>query len=185
MMNLTPKEKEVGKENFRAAVAEGQSRRDFLKEGVLAGVVAGGGLGAFYFGYDKTLGDPLRVGVLGTGDEGSVLIGAINPEFVQVKAIADIRPYNQFRAFHGDCYSPTAQAVRPGLLAKYGWNTEEQAKRHVKVYNDYMELLEEEQGNIEAVIIALPLHLHAPAAIAAMKAGLHVLTEKLMAHSVH
>ena len=35
------------------------------------------------------------------------------------------------------------------------------------------------------MIIALPLHLHAPAAIAAMKAGLHVLTEKLMAHSVH
>ena len=38
---------------------------------------------------------------------------------------------------------------------------------------------------VEAVIIALPLHLHAPAAIAAMEAGLHVLTEKLMAHSVH
>ena len=37
---------------------------------------------------------------------------------------------------------------------------------------------------IEAVIIALPLHLHAPAAIAAMQAGLHVITEKLMAHSV-
>ena len=35
------------------------------------------------------------------------------------------------------------------------------------------------------MIIALPLHLHAPAAIAAMKAGLHVLTEKLMGHSVH
>ena len=33
--------------------------------------------------------------------------------------------------------------------------------------------------------MALPLHLHAPAAIAAMNAGLHVLTEKLMAHSVH
>ncbi len=35
------------------------------------------------------------------------------------------------------------------------------------------------------MIIALPLHLHAPAAIAAMKAGLHVMTEKLMGHSVH
>jgi predicted dehydrogenase len=31
----------------------------------------------------------------------------------------------------------------------------------------------------------LPLHLHAPASIAALKAGLHVLTEKLMGHSVH
>ena len=35
------------------------------------------------------------------------------------------------------------------------------------------------------MIIALPLHLHALAAVAAMKAGLHVMTEKLMGHSVH
>ena len=40
--------------------------------------------------------------MIGTGDEGSVLIGALNPEFIEVKAIADIRPFNQFRAFHGD-----------------------------------------------------------------------------------
>ena len=44
----------------------------------------------------------LRVGVIGTGDEGSVLLGAINPDFIEVKAIADIRPYNIWRAFHGD-----------------------------------------------------------------------------------
>jgi len=28
------------------------SRRDFLKEGIVAGAVAGGSLGAFYFGYE-------------------------------------------------------------------------------------------------------------------------------------
>jgi predicted dehydrogenase len=38
--------------------------------------------------------------------------------------------------------------------------------------------------NVEAVIIALPLHLHAQAAIQAMLAGKDVLTEKLMGHSV-
>ena len=179
MMNLTPKEREAGKENFRAAA--GESRRDFLKQGILAGAVAGGGLGAFYFGYDKTLADPVRVGVLGTGDEGSVLIGAVNPDFIQVQAIADVRPYNQWRAFNGDWGQP----ARPGLLAKYGWKTEDEAKKHVRVYDDYKDLLEKEQDNIEAVIIALPLHLHALAAIAAMKKGLHVMTEKLMAHSVH
>jgi len=178
MTNLTPEEREAGKEGARAA--GGQSRRDFLKQGILAGAVAGGGLGAFYFGYEKTLADPVRVGVLGTGDEGNVLIGAVNPDFIQVKAIADIRPYNQWRAFNGEWGQP----ARPGLLAKYGWKTEDEARKHVKVYEDYNELLEKEQ-DIEAVIIALPLHLHAPAAIAAMKRGLHVMTEKLMAHSVH
>ncbi|HBO45782.1 MAG TPA: gfo/Idh/MocA family oxidoreductase [Planctomycetaceae bacterium] len=180
-MNLTPQQRAAGKENFSAEV----SRRGFLKTGLAAGVVAGGGLGAFYFGYTKAHGDPIRVGVIGTGDEGSVLIGAINPDYLQVTSIADIRPYSIHRAFHGDHYSDAALAARCGLMTKYGWNTEDEARRHVKVYGNYRELIDAEKGNLDGVIIALPLHLHAAAAIAAMKAGLHVLTEKLMGHSVH
>jgi predicted dehydrogenase len=182
-MYLTPEEKEVGKENFNAAIGSPLTRREFLQGGIAAGVVSGGGLGAFYFGYGKSVPEPVRVGVLGTGDEGNVLIGAVNPEFVQITSIADIRPYNIHRAFHGDVYSPVAQKVRCGLMEKYGWKTEDEARKHVNVYGDYRELLENEP-DIEAVIIALPLHLHAPAAIAAMRAGKHVLTEKLMGHSV-
>ena len=179
-MTLSPEEKEAGRQNYADV-----TRRDFLKGGSAAVAVAGGGIGAFCFGYGKAEGNPVRVGVLGTGDEGSVLIGAVNPEYIQITAIADIRPYNQHRAFHGDHdNSPAALAARPGLMAKYGWQTEDEAKKHVKVYGDYRELLENEP-DIEAVIIALPLHLHAPAAIAAMKAGKHVMTEKLMGHSVH
>ena len=171
-------------------VTAGVNRRDFIKGSVAAGVVVGGGLGAFYFGYEKAIGKPLRVAVIGTGDEGSVLIGAINPEFIEVRSIADIRPYNIWRAFHGDRYSEASLAARPGLMAKYGWNTETEARRHVKVYEKerggFTELINgAARDGIEAVVIALPLHLHAPAAMAAMKAGLHVLTEKLMAHSVH
>ena len=184
-MNLTPQEKAAGKANFQDAMGE-FSRRDFLKGGVAAGVVSAGSLGAFYFGYQKAEGHPLRVGVLGTGDEGSVLIGAVTPDYIHIKSIADIRPYNVHRAFHGDVYSDAALAARPGLMAKYGWKTEDEARRHVKVYGDYRELIAQaKQDGLEGVIIALPLHLHAPAAIAAMKAGLHVLTEKLMGHSVH
>ncbi len=171
-------------------IDNGVTRRDFIAGTVAAGVVVGGGLGAFYFGYDKAIGRPLRVGVIGTGDEGSVLLGAINPEFIEVKAIADIRPYNVWRAFHGDHSSEAALAARPGLLAKYGWKTEDEARRHVKVYDHksggYEELIKQAKADgLEGIIIGLPLHLHAPAAIAAMKAGLHVITEKLMAHSVH
>ncbi len=71
-------------------------------------------------------------------------------------------------------------------MAKYGWKTRDEAARHVKVYGPYQDLIKNAKNDqIEAVIIALPLFLHAPAAIAAMKAGLHVITEKLMGHTVH
>ena len=158
------------------------TRRDLLKGGLAALAVPAAGGAAFYFGYDKAVGEPLRVGVIGTGDEGSVLIGALNPAYLQVCSIADIRPYSIYRAFHGE----VGVSVRPGLNAVYGWNNETEARKHVKVYGPWQELLENaKQDRLEGVIIALPLHLHAPVAIAAMQRGLHVLTEKLMGHSVH
>ncbi len=151
----------------------------------MAVAVPAAGAGAFYFGYSNTHGNPVRVGVLGTGDEAQVLIGAINPDYIDVKAIADIRPYNIYRAFNGDVYSDAALKARPGLCTKYGWKTEYEARKHVKVYTDYRDLLKNaKEDGIEAIIIGLPLHLHAPAAVMAMQLGLHVLTEKLMGHSV-
>lgn len=182
MMSLTPEEKATGQANFNDAVV---SRRDFMKGAAAAGTVSALSLGAAYFNYDP-VDRPVRVGVIGTGDEGNVLIGSINPDYVQVVAIADIRPYNVHRAFHGDVASPAAAAVRKGLMAVYDWKTEDEAREHVKVYDvsngGYPALIED--PDVEAVIIALPLHLHAPAACEAMKAGKHVLTEKLMAHNV-
>ena len=186
-MDLTPEERAIGKENFLAAMASPLLGRDFLETGIRKGIASGAGLGPYYFGYDESLDEPVRVGVIGTGDEGNVLLGAINPKFIEVKSIADIRPYSIYRAFHGDCTgSEAAQKARRGLLAVYGWKSEDEARKHVKVYNAYQELITNAKADgVEAVIIALPLHLHAPAAIAAMKAGLHVITEKLMGHSVH
>lgn len=180
-MNLSEPQKTIGKENFTDAV--NITRRDFLTGTVAAGIATGAGLGSIYFGYGKSVGDPLRVGVLGTGDEGSVLLGAHNPDYLNVVAIADIRPYNIFRAFHGDVSSPAAYAARSGLMSKYKWTSEDEARKQVKVYAAYEELLADD--DIEAVVIALPLHLHSVAAIKAMRAGKHVLTEKLMGHSIH
>jgi predicted dehydrogenase len=183
-MNLSPEERRIGKQNFNEAV--GTTRRDFLKGSLLAGGVAAGGLGAAYFGYEGKIDDRLRVGIIGTGDEGGVLIGAINPEFIDVVAIADIRPYSIYRAFYGDWYSDGARAARPGLLEVYKaekWTDRSAAEQHIKVYTDgYQSLLDD--ANVEAVIIALPLHLHHEAALAAMRKGKHALTEKLMAYNV-
>jgi predicted dehydrogenase len=185
-MNLSPEEKQIGKQNFDEAV--GTTRRDFLKGAMIAAGTAGAaGLGATYFNYTPLSVDQrLRVGIIGTGDEGGVLIGALNPAYIDVVALADIRPYSRYRAFHGDWYSPGAHAARPGLLEVYKEEfdgDEEKARKHIKVYeNGYVELLDD--ADVEAVIIALPLHLHHPAAIAAMRKGKHVLTEKLMGHDV-
>jgi predicted dehydrogenase len=192
-MHLTDEDRARGQRAFASATTSdvthkelakrGVNRRDFIKGAAATGAVAAVGLGGAYFGY-SSIDKPLRVGIIGTGDEGNVLIGAINPNYVQVVAIADIRPYNIYRALHGDASSPNAAKVRPGLLKVYGWKSEDQARQNVKVYTDrYQELLE--NSDVEAVIIALPLHLHCKVAIEAIAAGKHVLTEKLMGHSVH
>ena len=117
--------------------AAGCTRRGFIKGGLAAGAVATTGLGAFYFGYETALGKPVRVGVIGTGDEGSVLLGAMNPKFLEVCSIADIRPHSVYRAFHGEI----GVSARPGLMSVYGWKTENEARKHVKVYGSYDELL--------------------------------------------
>ncbi len=107
---------------------------------LVGGTAAAAGLGAVYFGYGPKLDDRLRVGIIGTGDEGGVLIGALNPDYIDVVAIADIRPYSQHRAFYGDWYSPGAHAARPGLLEVYkkakAGPTDEAAEKHIKVYDD-------------------------------------------------
>ncbi len=182
MDQLTPEEKTTGKNNFDEAV--GFTRREFLQGVIATGAVTGAGLGAMYFGYSK-VDNPVRVGVIGTGDEGNVLLGGCSPEYVQVVAIADARPSSIHRAFYGDWSSPAAAAARPGLISKAGYSSYEEARKNVKVYDGptaIRDILADD--SIEAIIIALPLHLHAPIAVQAMQAGKHVLTEKLMAHSV-
>ncbi len=182
-MNLTPEEREIGRGNYYDAV--GHTRRDFLKGALAAGIGSSAAAGAMYFGYESSVGDPVRIGVIGTGDEGNILIGALNPDYVQVVAISDIRPSSIHRAFHGDWGGGNpayTHSLRKGLMEIYGWPTEDEARAQVQVYEDYRDLLKDK--SIEGVIIALPLHLHAAAALAAMKAGKHVLTEKLMAHNI-
>ena len=69
--------------------------------------------------------------------------------------------------------------ARPGLIKQYGYGSEAEARKHVKVYDPsnggIQALLDDD--DIEAVIIALPLWLHAPIAVQAMRRSKHVLTE--------
>jgi predicted dehydrogenase len=175
-IDLTPEQREIGKKNFNRVVGqlanEGPNRRDFLK-----GLAAAGATlpisAAVYYGYHSLAGDPIKVGLIGAGDEGGVLVGEHNPEYLQFVAYSDIRPYNQKRIFTGEPTGP-----RRGFNKHYG----NDADKKIKLYEDYRELLK--RKDIDAVVIALPLFLHAPVAIEAMRAGKHVLCEKLMAWNI-
>ena len=119
---------------------------------------------AFYWGYESMQGNPVRAALIGAGGQGRSHIDSLNPESIRLVAFSDIRPSQQKKA-------------RISLEGKYGTEA-----REIELIEDYHKLLD--RDDIEMVIIALPLHLHAAAAIEAMEKGKHVLCEKLMAKTV-
>ncbi len=175
-LDLTAEQKEQGKKNFAATTGE-LTRRGFMKSMAAAGAVLPVSA-AVYFGYEKLHGKPVKAALIGGGDEGGVLLGEHNPEFLEFVAVCDIRPYNQNRIIEGDPKVP----LRKGFKKVYGADYAKRI-REKHLYTDYKEMLDKEK-DIEAVVIALPLHLHAPVAIECMKRGKHVLCEKLMARTI-
>jgi predicted dehydrogenase len=162
MTHLTPEQRVLGRENANQAL--GVSRRDLLKAAAAAPA-----LGAFYFGY-REMGNksPVRAAIIGTGDEGcQAMIRSHNRAYLDFIGYCDIRPSQQARAVKE--FSAHADYTSADVKKLKTYATKEE------MYAD---------PNVEMIVIALPLWLHAPVAIEAMKAGKHVFTEKLMAHSV-
>ena len=186
-LNMTPEEKKLGQENFQR-VADELTRRDFMKSLMWTGVAVVPVSAAAYFQYAKDAkvveDKPVKAALIGAGDEGGVLMGEHNPKYLQIVAVADFRPSNQKRIFTGDLEkdgSPKKSSPRRGLKYHYGPD----AEKKIAVYDDYKKLLaDKDKLGIEAVVIALPLHLHAKVAIEALDAKLHVLCEKLMAWNI-
>ena len=52
-------------------------------------------------------------------------------------------------------------------------------------YKDYREMIEKEARHIDAVTIGTPDHVHAVAAMAAIRAGKHVYVQKPLTHTLH
>jgi predicted dehydrogenase len=162
MTNLTPEERILGRDNADRAI--GMTRRDWLVAAASAPTLAG-----FYFGY-KGMGSkpPVKAAIIGTGDEGcQAMIRSHNRAYLNFIGFCDIRPSQQDRAIKefSDHKDYTAADVKK-----------------LKQYATQEEMLAD--NDVEMIVIALPLWLHAPVAIKAMNAGKHVFTEKLMAHSV-
>jgi predicted dehydrogenase len=145
-VNLTPEQEALG-------------RRNFLK--AIAGVPALAGLGAAAALRGPVPGGPVRVGIVGVGGEGRVLLEQTDPAFAEVRALCDI--------------NPTQLAQSDEVLKK----TNRPAARH---YSEWKAMLEKE--DLEAVIIATPLWMHADITVGCLEAGKHVLCEKMMAWDV-
>ncbi len=172
-MHLTQEQVRIGKDNFREAMGYSESRREFLK----AAAAAGTGLGAMYFGYKSLNGSkPVRVGFIGTGDEGNVLITQHPPEYMDIVAIADLRPSAREKTIHGH-----GNEARIGLIEKLG----REKALSIELFENHEDLLAAKARlELEAVVISVPLSQHARIALEAMDAGLHVLSEKLMAQNI-
>jgi predicted dehydrogenase len=187
-LDMTPEQKETGKANFhrvvgalaeadRQAAQQNITRRRFMQGLIGAGAALPISAAAYYGYTNSTFADnPVRAGLIGAGDEGGVLVGEHNPSFVKFIACSDIRPTNKDRIFKGELDNP--RSPRKGFNFHYGSD----ARRNITWYDNYRDLLDDPR--IELVVIALPLHLHADVAIAALEKGKHVLCEKLMAWNI-
>jgi predicted dehydrogenase len=142
-MNLTPEQMAAG-------------RRNFLR--TIAGVPAVAALGAAAMVKGPVKGGRLRVGFIGVGGQGRALLSRVDPNYVEVKAMADIRP--------------DSLAAADAVLQKAG-------QPPAKHYVEYKDMLQHE--DVEAIITAPPLWMHATIVSDCLDAGKHVLCEKMMA----
>jgi predicted dehydrogenase len=139
------------------------NRRLFLKQGLLAGsaLLAPVSLMNLLATDNKPIrADKVRLGIVGTGSRGCRLMELLNSvgidEGIEIVAICDV-------------YKPNL-AIGKGLAPK------------AKLFSDYRQLIE--LKDLDAIIVATPLHQHAHITKDALEIGLHVFCEKAMARTL-
>ena len=135
------------------------NRRFFFYGPLLAGAVPAAGFGSAaslkMLGY-KSPNEKLNIAAIGSGGKGhSDIQGCIGENIV---ALCDVDEKRAERAF-------------------------KQFDKATK-YKDYRKMLDEQSNNIDAVIVAVPDHMHAVTSIAAMQRGKHVYCQKPLTRTV-
>lgn len=155
-------------------MSEHESRREFLKQAAVAGALAAAGCHSNgKNGETKTsvashpatrpstmptANNKLNVAGIGCMGKGeSDLAGIAKSKDVNIVALCDV----------DDRSLQKAKSKYPGA----------------KTYNDFRKMLEE-QKDIDAVTVSTPDHMHAPAAMMAIKLGKHVYVQKPLTHTV-
>ncbi len=149
--------------------------------------------------------DRLTVACIGVGSQGlRVMLDMLRLPEVQVVAVCDVNRgstdylewgpgelQKKVRATLGDSAwganngGPAAgrEVAQSIVNAFYAKERNKPGYNGCAAYEDYRELLAKER-HVDAVVVSTPDHLHATVAIAAMRAGKHVYSQKPMAHSV-
>ncbi len=136
------------------------SRRHFFFGSLLAGAIPSGGFGSTFSlksaGY-KSPNEKLNFAAIGSGGQGGANVRAAAPteNIVALCDVDDRRAAGTFKAF------PKAATHR-----------------------DFRRMLDKEAGNIDAVIVATPDHMHATAAMWCMERGKHVYVQKPLVRTI-
>lgn len=135
-------------------------------------------------------GDPVRVGVVGFGIRGRQLSRALgfadkewlsdakkavekNPKDTRLKSFLEQENLNLRMTGVCDVFDVRAEE------ALEAFKTEDTKPRRFRTYQEMID-----SGEVDAIVIATPDHWHAPMAIYALNAGVHVYVEKPMTHNI-
>jgi predicted dehydrogenase len=139
-----------------------RGRRDFLKASAFAGTLFAVRTS---WSQGNAPSDRLRFAAVGVGGRGS----------------GDV--WETVNALGGGEKGQAAMAALCDVDETQGGKTMKAFPQAAK-YQDFREMLEKEEKNIDAVIVATPDHTHAPAAVMGMKMGKHCYCEKPLTYSV-
>lgn len=147
-------------------VPDGCSRREFIRGSAAIAAAFGVTLTSMAEAEEKRQADaknarPVNCAFIGVGDQG------YNVDFKAALTVPGVK-----MVAVADRYQPYLDRALKDVPGATGYNGDDGFKRIM------------DRKDIEAVLIATPLYLHAPIAIAALQSGKHVFTEKMMAWSI-
>jgi predicted dehydrogenase len=132
----------------------GMTRREFLQKSAISAAMLSFGV----LTARAKEQDRVKIGIIGTGAQGQNLLRQlVSLPNAEVVAASDIYLPSRIKA----------QEITAGKA---------------QLYSDHRAMLDRQ--DIEAIVIATPLYLHAPMTIDALKAGKHVFCEKAVAYSI-
>ena len=138
-------------------MAKDPSRRTFVKSSLLGGTaLAFPFLRASRVGAEPSPLNRLNIACIGVGGRGKTAVRSVAGE--NLVAFADV----------DDERASESYANHPG----------------VPRYRDYRRLLDRHAGEIDAITISTPDHMHFPIALAALELGKHVFVEKPLTHTI-